>query len=415
MEFHESNILTMIIAGGKGERLMPLTTQRTKPAVPFGGKYRIIDFVLSNFVNSNIMAIYVLVQYRSQSLIEHLRRGWRIGGRIQRNFVTVVPPQMKQRAGWYEGTADAIYQNLNLIRDFSPKIVAIFGADHIYRMDINQMIHTHLKKKADVTVAALPVPLKFAKDFGIINTNNKNEIIGFDEKPSNPKPMPGNPKKAYASMGNYLFNADVLIQVLERDANRTGNHDFGKHILPNMIGSYRVHAYNYHENKVPGIKPYEEHGYWRDVGNLETYWKAHMDLLGEHPVFDLGNNEWPILTNNLDGQAVSLKRSYLDNVLIGQGSKILEAEIKNSVIGRNVHIDKGAFIEDSIILDGNIIGSKSRIRQTIIDRFNVIEPGISIGFDIPSDRKNYHVTKSGLVVLSRGRSLGGHPFPLKKP
>ena len=415
MELHESNILTMIIAGGKGERLMPLTTQRTKPAVPFGGKYRIIDFVLSNFVNSNIMAIYVLVQYRSQSLIEHLRRGWRIGGRIQRNFVTVVPPQMKKRGGWYEGTADAIYQNLNLIRDFSPKIVAIFGADHIYRMDINQMIHAHLKKKADATVAALPVPLKFAKNFGIINTNDKNEIIGFDEKPSKPKPMPGNPNKAYASMGNYLFNTDVLIQVLEGDANRTGNHDFGRDILPNMIGSYRVHAYNYHNNKVPGTQPYEEQGYWRDVGNLETYWQAHMDLLGERPIFDLGNNDWPILTDNFDGPAVNLKQSYLDNILVGQGSKIVEAEIKNSVLGRNVQIDKGASIEESVILDGTTVGSKARIKRAIIDRFNVIEPGTSIGFDISSDRKNYHVTKSGLVVLSRGRSVGGYALPLIKP
>ena len=415
MELHESNILTMIIAGGKGERLMPLTTQRTKPAVPFGGKYRIIDFVLSNFINSNIMAIYVLVQYRSQSLIEHLRRGWRIGGRIQRNFVTVVPPQMKKRGRWYEGTADAIYQNLNLIRDFSPKIVAIFGADHIYRMDINQMIHAHLKKKADATVAALPVPLKFAKNFGIINTNDKNEIIGFDEKPSNPKPMPGNPNKAYASMGNYLFNTDVLIQVLKKDADRAGNHDFGRDILPNMVGSYRVHAYNYHNNKIPGLQPYEEQGYWRDVGNLETYWQAHMDLLGERPIFDLGNNDWPILTDNFDGPAVNLKQSYLDNILVGQGSKIVEADIKHSVLGSNVQIDKGASIEESVILDGTFVGSKARIKRAIIDRFNVIEPGTSIGFDVSSDRKNYHVTKSGLVVLSRGRSVGGYPFPLKKP
>ncbi len=409
-KIHKSKILTMIIAGGKGERLMPLTAERTKPAVPFGGKYRIIDFVLSNFVNSDLMSIYVLVQYRSQSLIEHLRRGWRISGRIQRNFITSVPPQMKQRGTWYEGTADAIYQNLNLIRDYSPELVAIFGADHIYRMDINQIIQYHLEKKAEATVAALPVPLHFAKDFGIIKTNQENKIIGFHEKPKKPSPMPGDPTQAYASMGNYIFNTETLIKVVEKDAQRPGSHDFGRHIVPSMIGSHRVFAYNFLDNEIPGLQPYEEKGYWRDVGTLEAYWKANMDLLGQKPSFDLRNNSWPIMTDNFDGPALSVQDSHIDSTLLGQGTQVVEARIKHSVIGRNVQIDSGALIEESVILDGSIVGTKARIKRAVIDRFNVIAPGTTIGYDSASDRKKYHVTKSGLLVLPRAKSMGGRPI-----
>ncbi|HEX9759238.1 MAG TPA: glucose-1-phosphate adenylyltransferase [Nitrospiria bacterium] len=407
MEINKSKILAMVIAGGKGERLMPLTTDRTKPAVPFGGKYRIIDFVLSNFLNSELMSIYVLVQYKSQSLIEHLRRGWRISGRIQRNFITVVPPQMKKRSGWYQGTADAIYQNLNLIRDFSPELVAIFGADHIYRMDINQMIQFHLDKKADATVAALPVPIHFAKDFGIVKTNEQNKIIGFEEKPKRPPPMPEDPTKAFASMGNYIFNTDVLNQALEQDAGQSASHDFGGDIIPKLIGSNNVFAYNFFQNQIPGIQPHEEHGYWRDVGTLEAYWKANMDLLGEFPTFNLHNNAWPIMTDNFDGPAVRIERSHLDGTLIGQGSRVVDATITRSVIGRNVRIEQGTSIEDSIVLDGSIVGEKARIRRAVFDRYNVIPPGASIGYDIASDREKYYVTKSGLVVFPRGLSMGG--------
>ena len=397
----------MVIAGGKGERLMPLTADRTKPAVPFGGKYRIIDFVLSNFVNSELMAIYVLVQYKSQSLIEHLRRGWRIGGRIQRNFITVVPPQMKKKSGWYQGTADAIYQNLNLIRDFSPELVAIFGADHIYRMNINQMIQFHLEKESDATVAALPVPIHFAKDFGIIKTNVQNKIIGFEEKPKKPPSMPGDPTQAYASMGNYIFNTDVLNQALEHDSGQFVSHDFGRDIIPKIIGSHKVFAYNFYKNQIPGLQPHEEQGYWRDVGTLEAYWKANMDLLGEFPTFNLHNNSWPIMTDNFDGPSVSIERSHLDGILIGQGSRVVEATLTRSVIGRNVRIEPGASIEESIILDGSIVGSKARIRRAVLDRYNVIPPGTTIGYDFASDREKYHATKSGLVIFPRGLSMGG--------
>ncbi len=398
----------MIMAGGKGERLMPLTELRSKPAVPFGGKYRIVDFVLSNFLNSGVMAMYVLVQYRSQSLIEHLRRAWRIGGRIKEQFITVVPPQMKARGGWYEGTADAVYHNLNLIRDFSPDLVAVFGADHIYRMDINQMIEFHRAKKAEVTVAALPVPLHAATGFGIIEAGVDGRIAGFAEKPKSPKPMPDDAEHAYSSMGNYLFDAELLNTVLEEDASKRGTHDFGRDIIPRLIKRHRVMAYNFRENSVPGVKPYEERGYWRDVGTLDAYWQAHMDMLGAAPLLDLRNEEWPILTDTFDGPTASFARATIEDSLVGQGSLINDAKIRRSVIGRNVHIEHGAEIDECVIADGAKIGSKARLRRVIADRFNDISESEEIGFAREADKNRYQTTESGLVVLPRGTFQRGH-------
>jgi glucose-1-phosphate adenylyltransferase len=390
----QPRILAMIMAGGRGERLAPLTDFRTKPAVPFAGKYRIVDFVLSNFVNSDVMAIYVLVQYRSQSLIEHLRRAWRIGGRIQENFITVVPPQMKTGAMVYEGTADAVFQNINLIHDFAPDLVAVFGADHIYRMDIRQMVDFHLSRKAQITVASLPVPLAAASAFGVIEANEEDRIIGFDEKPKRPKAMPGDATRAYASMGNYLFEADALVDVLNEDSMHRGSHDFGRDIIPRLLGEHRVVAYNFLSNEIPDLQPYEERGYWRDVGTIDAYWEAHMDLLGEQPHFDLRNAGWPIMSDSYNGPAASLVRTRVDAAMIGQGSHIVDAEIIRSVIGRNVRIDPGCRIEESIILDGSIVGAGSRIRRVIADRFNVIPKQSTLGGDTIS-------------VLARGRSVGG--------
>lgn len=404
-------VLAIIMAGGKGNRLMPLTEQRSKPAVPFGGKYRIVDFVLSNFLNSGIMAMYVLVQYRSQSLIEHLRRAWRIGGRIKPHFITVVPPQMKARGGWYEGTADAVYHNLNLIRDFSPDLVAVFGADHIYRMDINQMVEFHRVKKAEVTVAALPVPLQAASGFGIIETDRAGRVIGFQEKPKHPKPMPRDPASAYSSMGNYLFETELLLRVLEEDAAKPGSHDFGRDILPRLVKGHRIMAYNFRDNVVPGIKPFEERGYWRDVGTLDAYWQAHMDMLGAAPLFDLRNDAWPILSDTFDGPTASFSRATIEDAMVGQGSLVTDAKLRRSVIGRNVHIERGAVIEESIILDGARVGSGARLRRVIADRFNVIPRGSEIGFEPAVDRKRYQTTKSGLVVLPRGQSGGKSSIP----
>ncbi len=405
-------ILAMIMAGGKGERLMPLTEQRSKPAVPFAGTYRIVDFVLSNFLNSGILAMYVLVQYRSQSLIEHLRRAWRIGGTSRQSFITVVPPQMKGRGKWYEGTADAVFQNLNIVQDFAPNLVAVFGADHIYRMDLRQMIQFHLDSQADVTVAALPVPIESAKGFGIIKTNAEQRIKGFEEKPKNPKPMPGNPKMAFSSMGNYIFNVDTLMKALELDASNPGSHDFGRDVIPSLLKSHKIMAYNFLDNVVPGVHPYEEWGYWRDVGTLEAYWQANMDILGENPIFDLRNVNWPITTDASGEPIASIVRSQLDDAMVGQGSLVVDANIRRSVIGRNVKIGEGADIEECIILDGTVVGPKARLRRVISDRFNLIPPGTELGFDQLRDNSmRYSVDKSGIIVIPRGQSYGGRAVP----
>ncbi len=409
-------VLAMIMAGGKGERLMPLTEQRSKPAVPFAGTYRITDFVLSNFLNSGVLAMYVLVQYRSQSLIEHLRRAWRTGGPHRQSFITVVPPQMKGRGKWYEGTADAIYQNINLIRDFAPGLVAVFGADHIYRMDIRQMIQFHLDNQADVTVAALPVPLQAAKGFGIIEVNKDQQIIGFEEKPKAPKAMPTNPEMAYSSMGNYIFNVDTLIQALEQDASQPGTHDFGKDIIPALSKTHRVLAYDFLKNVVPGIHPYEEWGYWRDVGTIDAFWQANMDVLGETPIFDLRNVNWPIQTDASLEPVASLVRTHLDDAMVGQGSLVVDATITRSLIGRNVRIGAGSYLEECVILDGTIIGPKCRLRRVIADRFNVIPAGTELGFQKSKDSPISTVGKSGLIVLPRGQSYGGRAVdPIHTP
>ena len=396
----------MIMAGGKGERLMPLTEQRSKPSVPFAGNYRIADFVLSNFINSGIQAMYVLVQYRSQSLIEHLRRGWRFSGPNRQAFITVVPPQMKGRGKWYEGTADAVYQNINLIHDFAPGLVAVFGADHIYRMDLRQMIQFHLDQQADVTVAALPVPIHAAKGFGIIEASSDNQIVGFEEKPAQPKPMPGNPEMSYSSMGNYIFNADTLVRSLEKDASQAGTHDFGRDIIPSLIKSHRVLAYDFMENAVPGIHPYEEWGYWRDVGTMEAYWQANMDVLGENPIFDLRNVKWPITTDALTDPVASMVRSQMDDAMLGQGSLVIDSTITRSIIGRNVRIGEGCTIEESIILDGTVIGPKCHLQRCIVDRFNVIESGTNLGGDKGRGGKRPS-GKLGLTIFPRGKSYGG--------
>jgi len=403
-------IIAFVMAGGQGSRLQPLTTARSKPSVPFGARYRIVDFVLSNLVNSNISTIYLLVQYKSQSLIEHVRKSWTISPLLQQQFVTVVPPQMMIGEHWFQGTADAVHQNINLVEEQAPDLVAVFGADHIYRMDINQMVRCHVEKEADVTVAALPVPLHAASGFGIIQADHDGRVTGFEEKPLKPKPMPQDPEQAYSSMGNYLFDTDLLIKVLEEDASKPGSHDFGRDIIPHLIKEHRVQAYNFHDNIVPGVKPHEEQGYWRDVGTLDAYWQAHMDMLGSTPVLDLRNQKWPILTDTFDGPTASFARATIEDSLVGQGSLVIDSKIRRSVIGRNVRIEHGAEIDECVILDGVRIGSKARLRRVIIDRYNVIPDSTEIGSLSEADRKGYQTTDSGLVVLPRGLSGGKHGF-----
>jgi glucose-1-phosphate adenylyltransferase len=394
-------ILAFVLAGGRGERLAPLTNMRTKPSVPFGGRYRIVDFVLSNLINSHIYSIYLLVQYKSQSLIEHVRQNWVLSPLIKDHFVAVVPPQMKMGPEWFQGTADAVYQNINLIQEHAPEVVVVFGADHIYRMDIRQMIDFHLEKGAAVTVAARPVPLAEASSFGVIVADRDGRITGFQEKPRDPAPMPGAADRAFVSMGNYLFSRHVLIDALLCGADK--QHDFGKHILPTLIGSGRVFAYDFATNAVPGTKPFEERGYWRDVGTIPAYYHAHMDMLGSSPVLDLHNEQWPIHPARYQGPAVRVLKAEIENSLISEGAVIGNARIVNSVIRRDVVIEDGAEVRDSIVFDRTVVGRGCRVRRAIIDKFNVLTENTTVGFDRESDRLRGAVHNDGedIVVVPK--------------
>lgn len=395
-------ILGIILAGGKGERLYPLTKDRSKPAVPFGSKYRIIDFVLSNFINSGIYSIYILVQYKSQSLIDHLRRGWRFSSLVDEHFILPVPPQMRWGEFWYRGTADAVFQNLNLIRDLNPDLVAIFGADHIYRMDLRQMVDAHLQNRADVTVATRPVPLETASSFGIVEVEPDGRIIGWEEKPPSPRPMPGDPGRALSSMGNYIFTTHVLVEALIEDSRRSTDHDFGRTIIPELYPFSRVFAYDFLRNEIPGLRPTEERGYWRDVGTIEAYWRANMDLLGETPALDLDNPRWPILASPFAGPAARIVSGHVEDASLGEGTLIRGGTVRHSVLGRGVTVEPGAVVEDSIVMDNTLIGRDSRVRRAIIDRFNVLEPGSVIGWDLERDQAAGIRDPSGIAVLPRG-------------
>jgi glucose-1-phosphate adenylyltransferase len=395
-------VMAFVMAGGEGSRLRPLTADRCKPAVPFGSRYRIVDFVLSNLANSDIRSIYLLVQYKPQSLIEHIRKAWSVSTLFSDQFVTVVPPQMTKEHMLFGGTADAVYQSLNLMNMHRPDLVAVFGADHIYRMDVRQMVRFHCEHEADVTVAALPVPLDQASNFGIIETDAAGRIHGFQEKPARAEPMPNDPQRAYASMGNYLFRADTLRQALE-EAHQRGETDFGHHVLPRLSQTHRVFAYDFSTNVVPGTKPYEEAGYWRDVGTLDTYFAAHMDVLGVEPCFDAFNPQWPIYSSHYQGPTARVIRGMLDNVLMGAATIVSEATVRNSLLRREVVVEPGAVIEDCVIMDYVRIGAGARLRHAIIDRHNNIAPGAEIGYDHERDRAaGYHVTEGGLVVLPLG-------------
>jgi glucose-1-phosphate adenylyltransferase len=400
----KGEILAMVMAGGKGERLDPLTLERSKPSVPFGGKYRIVDFVLSNLINSGIYSIYVMVQYKSQSLIEHIRTSWRRQGMLSKHFITVVPPQMRKDTlkEWYRGTADSIYQNINLIFDFSPSIVAVFGSDHIYRMNIKQMIDFHIKHKADLTISCSPVAKERASSFGIIEVDDSFKVKGFEEKPQEPRTIPANEHVAYASMGNYIFNPKVLIEALDQDAHSKTTHDFGNDIIPELIKSKNVYAYDFSHNNIPGVKRYEEKGYWRDVGTIDAFFEANMDLLGRKPRLDLSNAQWPIYGSTLHYPPAKVNDSLISNCLISEGCIVEKATIQNSVLGRQVIVEEGAEIKDSIIMDFAYIKKHSKIQKTIIDRFNNVEQGASLGHDLKKDGEKHFVSNSGIVVVKRG-------------
>jgi glucose-1-phosphate adenylyltransferase len=394
-------VLAMVLAGGQGSRLHPLTAERSKPAVPFGSRYRIADFVLSNMMNSEIRGIYLLVQYKSQSLIEHVNKAWGYTNGCPGQFITMVPPQMREGQEWFQGTSDAVFQNINLIKHHAPDMVAVFGADHIYRMDVRQMVDFHQKNSAHVSVAALPVPLAQASAFGIIDADAKGRINGFLEKPKNPPPIPSDPSHAYGSMGNYLFDTDVLLTALY-EAKERGEHDFGGNILPRLIHSHKVFAYNFADNRIPGIASYEEQPYWRDVGTLDAYFAASRDVLGEEPRFDLFNPQWFINSSNYQGPAPRIVSGEIENSAIGAGSKVKGARIRNSILRREVIVEEDVEIEDCVIMDYTIIRRGARLKRVIIDRYNDIAPNSRIGFDAAADRARYTVSDGGVVVVPKG-------------
>lgn len=400
-----ARVLAMVLAGGQGTRLSPLTAERSKPAVPFGGRYRVVDFTLSNLVNSGIMSIYVLVQYRSQSLIEHVRKAWTISSVLPNYFVTVVPPQVGETQEWYQGTSDAIVQNLNLIDLHKPGVVAVFGADHVYRMDVRQMVDFHLQHNAEVTIAALPVPIAQAGAFGVIHVDEHSRIQAFHEKPKQPPAMPGRPDHAYASMGNYLFSTRALVRNL-KEAQQRGEKDFGSHVIPRMIAEgARVYAYDFSLNRSPGVASYEESPYWRDVGTIEAYYKANMDTLGREPRFDMFNPQWPVHSSSYQGPPSKILCGDIDNCFLAGGTLIDGARMRNSIVRREVAIDRKAQIDDCIILDYVHITEGCRLRNTIVDSYNSLEPGTVIGYDEAADRERYHVDPSGIVVVGQGKRL----------
>lgn len=398
----KTRILAMVMAGGEGSRLYPLTAERSKPSVPFGARYRIVDFVLSNLMNSGIHAIYLLVQYKSQSLIEHVRKAWVLPPILPEHFITVVPPQMRRGQVWFQGTADAVHQNLNLIRQHRPDLVVVFGADHVYRMDVRQMVQFHLDNAANATVAALPVPLKQASAFGIIDADSRGRVRAFLEKPANPPPMASDPTRAYASMGNYLFNADVLEQALI-ECHARGENDFGKHVLPRLTEGGRLYAYDFGQNRVPGVRDYEEHAYWRDVGTLDAYYEAHMDVLGLEPRFDVFNAQWPIFSSNYQGPVARFQNAQIDNGMVSAGCLIQGARVKDSVLRREVVLEPGVELEGCVIMDNVTIRAGARLRRVIVDRYNIIEPNTRIGYDRATDAARYKVTENGVVVVPEAK------------
>ena len=404
-------VLAFVLAGGKGTRLYPLTKERAKPAVPFGGRYRLIDFVLSNLINSGIYSTYVLIQFKSQSLLQHIREGWDFGGLLKNQFIIPVPAQMRSAGEtWYRGTADAVYQNINLVEQADPHLVCIFGADHIYRMNIREMIEYHEQKRAQITVAAIPVPKEEAREFGVIECGYDGRITGFHEKSENPPTMPGNPEMCLASMGNYIFSTGLLLKELYGDAaDENSSHDFGRDILPSLVGKVDMFAYDFNTNRIPGDPP-NSVAYWRDVGTIDAYYDANMDLRDVAPSLNLYNREWKLRTAGFEDPPAKFvfdeegrRGSAIDSIVSG-GSILSGGLVKGSILGRGVRIHTGAVVEDSILFDNVDIGRQSKIRRAILDKNVRIPEGATIGFDAAEDKKRYYVTESGIVVVEGHRS-----------
>ncbi|MCD8024844.1 MAG: glucose-1-phosphate adenylyltransferase [Candidatus Gastranaerophilales bacterium] len=407
-------VLTMILAGGQGKRLFPLTRDRAKPAVPFGGRYRIIDFVLNNFVNSGLYRIKVLTQYKSDSLNKHISRGWDLSSSIDQ-YVDLVPAQMRTDGNWYKGTADAIYQNINQITDDKYQTVCVFGGDHVYKMDVRQMLDYHHKKNSDITISAIPVPIELAGEYGVIEVDDNWRLTGFIEKPeTKPKSMPNDPSRCLVSMGNYIFKADSLVKELKEDSlDLNSEHDFGKNIIPNMLkNGSRVYIYDFSTNTFPGMTPSEQ-GYWRDVGNIDSYFQANMDLLEYNPELNLYSKEWPLRTYNYNFPPAKFiwdedKRvGVAKNSLVSEGCIISGGSLSNCVLSPKVHINSYCAISNSILLENVSIGRYSKINRAIIDKNVEIPAGTEIGINKEDDiKRGFYVSKGGITVVPKDSIIG---------
>ena len=395
-------VLGIVLAGGEGKRLMPLTADRAKPAVPFGGSYRLVDFVLSNLVNAGYHRLCVLTQYKSHSLDRHITQTWRMST-LTGNYVTPVPAQQRRGPRWFTGSADAIYQSMNLIRDEKPDIVVVFGADHVYRMDPSQMVRQHIETGAAVTVAGIRVPRKEATAFGVIDTDETGtKITQFLEKPADPPGLPDDPDSTFASMGNYVFTTEALVEALERDAaDDSSLHDMGGNIIPVMTADGTAYVYDFADNEIPGATD-RDRGYWRDVGTLDSYYDAHMDLVSVHPIFNLYNHRWPILTAS--GQRPPAKfvlGGLATESMVAPGAIIVGSNVRHSVIGMDVRVDDGAVVDGCVLLDGVHVGKGSIVRRAILDKNVVVPDGVHVGVDLNRDREKYHVTENGIVVVGK--------------
>ncbi len=395
----------MVLAGGRGERLYPLTRDRAKPAVPFGAIYRIIDFTLSNCINSGVRRIYALTQYKSTSLNRHIQLGWDILSAPLGEFVEAIPAQQRIDEHWYQGTADAIFQNLNILQEERPDLVLILSGDHIYKMDYRKMIAFHLEKEADLTVAAIRMDRNLSREFGVMERDKNWRIVGFQEKPEEPKAIPGDPGGILASMGIYIFNTEVLVRRLIEDTRSDSSHDFGKDIIPMMISRDRVFSFDFRQGDCGGT------GYWRDVGTIDAYFEANMDLISVTPQLNLYDAQWPILTYqppSPPAKTVWIEEGRVGmalNSIISNGCIISGGNVRRSILSPRVTIHSFAEIEDSILLEGGDVGRNAKIKRTIIDKEVEIPAGMEIGYHLEEDAKRFTVTPSGIVVVPKGIRL----------
>ena len=405
--------LVMILAGGEGKRLYPLTKDRAKPAVPFGGRYRIIDFVINNFINSGFYKIKVLTQYKSDSLNKHITRGWVLSPFLNQ-YVDLCPAQMRVGNDWYRGTADAIYQNIFHITDEDPRYVCIFGGDHIYKMQVSQMLDFHKEKNADLTISAIPIPIEEAHEFGIMEVDENWKLVNFVEKPQTPpRPIPGNPGMCLASMGNYIFGKDELLSALEKDNKiQESNHDFGKNVIPMMLNEGKnIYVYNFASNSFPGMTD-SERGYWRDVGSIDAYWQANMDWLDYTPELNLYSKEWPLRTFNYNYPPAKFvweegdRVGMATNSMVSEGCIISGGGLSHCVLSPKVRINSYSSVTDSILMENVEVGRYSQIRKAIIDKNVIIPPHTKIGIDREEDlKRGFHISDGGVTVVPKGAIL----------